>query len=313
MKKHICLLLLFSMVFGLSYGQIAEHKPMGSLSYYFYQKKIERQKTDKRRSNIAERKLERKYISANQVYKTLDYFDTDDYKLVYAKTTFDKLSDKSNSLRICDAIKKQSHYALLWNYIKEECIKYSIDPTNLNSYTEYLKLRDKQKDKQYDTQSDYYNYSKVTEVIEKEEESSQSQADDDNISDNVEKVEQPEENSSDTVNSNKSKITFPEFENYTGEKNCKTLMSEKEFYAFANAIVKISSDEEKSKIGIEYAQKYCFPTQYVMKISIFIKDENFRYSYLKSVYEYIYDKENFHYASQLITNQERKEEIEKLK
>lgn len=316
MKKHISLLLLFSLAFSLSYGQdqIEEHKPMGCLSYHFYQKKLERQRNDKRRIKAAERKLKRKYISANQVYKTLDYFDSEDYKLVYAKTAFDKLSDKSNALRICSGLEKQTHYDLLWNYIQKESVKYHVDPTDLDSYADYLQLKDRKRDKQYDTQSDYYDYSETTKTSEnKEESSSQSNTDDAGDPDSQEKDEQADTSPADTVNSKTSGIIFPEFDNYTGAKNCKNLMSEKTFYAFANAIVKIPSDEEKSKIGIEYAEKYCFPTQYAMKISIFIKNEKLRYFYLKSVYESIYDKENFHHASQLLSDEELKNNIAQLK
>jgi hypothetical protein len=314
MKKYISLLLLLSLSFGLSYGQgqIEEHKPMGCLSYHFYKKKLERQRNDKRRIKAAERKLKRNYISANQVYKTLKYFESADYKLVYAKTAFDKLSDKSNALRICSALENQTHYDLLWDYIQKESVKYHVDPTDLNSYAEYLKLKDRKKDKQYDTQADYHDYSKENQMANNESESSsQTETDEEDDTDNTKGVE-TEVNDSDTVKSAKKEVFFPEFHNYAGQKNCKEPMSEKTFYAFANAIVKIPSDEEKSKIGIEYAQKYCMPTQYAMKISIFIKDQKLRYFYLKSVYEFIYDKENFHHAAQLLSDQKMKEKIAQL-
>jgi hypothetical protein len=314
MKKLILILSIVFIAGAVFTQEIESHKPMGRWSYNFLTKRMEKPKRDEKRMKKGVRIIKRKDISSNQVYKLSMLFTEDEYRLGFVKGAYPSISDKSNSIVICDAFEKYSHQTILWEYIQKENARYGIDPTDIASFQDYLEMRDRKKDKQYDKDKDKNkdldidnnnekdivknNDNINNDMTEKDTETSENNKDLDTETDVTREIV-----NNDTEIISEVKIIFPDALNYSGtNKGCDGFLNNKQFTAFANSVAQFEDDEEKATICMEYVYTYCFTTEQVMKLGIIIKDEPYRYVFFKTAYEKVYDKDNFLHVKQLLTN-----------
>ncbi|HNQ68199.1 MAG TPA: DUF4476 domain-containing protein [Bacteroidales bacterium] len=304
--KTLTLLLSLVIISTSLVAQVEKpHKPMSGLSYKIYCNRLEKPKKEKRRMKKGIRMMKFKYISSNQLYKAAKIFTDDQMRLLYVKDVYPKVSDKSNAIIICDAFDNFSHSQIMWDYIKEQNPLYGVPIPDMESYTDYLDLKDRKKDRQKDdlvkNDNDKVKNDNIedkpidkdqnvdSEIIKKEVEKNDIDKDSKIIEETVEKPE--------TV-----KISFPDPLNYKGNKGCDGYLSDKQFLAFANSLAQFESDEDKAKICMEYVYTYCFNTAQVMKLAMLMEGENYRYVFFKTAYEKVYDRDNFLYVKQLLTS-----------
>jgi hypothetical protein len=307
MKKFIILLSVVFIATAAYPQSVAVKKPMGRFWYNCLTKRIESPKRDERRMKKGSRIIKRKDVSSNQLYKLSLIFQQDEYRLGFVKKAYPSVTDKSNAIILCDAFEKFSHQTIMWEYIKQQNPRYGIEATDINSFQDYLTMRDRKKDRQYDkdkkTDGNDNNKNtdneKETEVLEPESKT-----------EIVEKPEKPidkpevekeiiqEENNT----SSSEKIIFPNAAIYSGtNKGCDNYLNDKQFVAFANTVSQFEDDEEKAKICMEYVYTYCFTTEQVMKLGVIIKSEPHRYIFFKTAYPKVYDKDNFLHVKQVLT------------
>jgi hypothetical protein len=297
--KNITLLLAFVILSGSLAAQVEEpHKPMSRFMYKIYVNRLDNPKSEERRMRKGVRMMRGKHISSNQLYKVAEIFTDDEMRLVYVKKVYPKISDKSNAIIVCDAFDKFSHSQILWEYIKEQNVAYGVPETDMESYTEYLELKDRKKDKQKDDLiSKTDDKDKVEDVVKDE-----TPVKDVVEPDKTEITEKPEVVTESKTGEVINGITFPEAAGYTGLKGCDGYLGDKQFLAFANSLAQFPSDEEKAKICMEYVYTYCFNTAQVMKLGMLMEGENYRYIFFKTAYEKVYDMDNFLHVKQLLTN-----------
>lgn len=305
--KKLVLFLTIILIAGSSFSQeIESHKPMGRWSYNILTKRLEKPSRDERRMKKGVRIIKRKHISSNQTYKLSLLFTEDQYRLSFIKGVYPSITDKSNAIIVVDGFDKFSYQTILWEFIQSENAKYGIEGMDVASYEDFLDMRDRKKDRQYDKPEDNEKSEEVEEE-EKTEENviSENTQDTDNASDAVEtnpKDEQVEEES--------TSIVFPDASAYTGgKKGCDKYLADKPFLAFANTVAQFDSDKEKAIICMEYTDKYCFTTSQVMKLGVIIENEASRYVFFKTAQDKVYDKENFYHVKQLLTNEKFIQEI----
>lgn len=299
--KNLTLLLLFVIVSGSLAAQVEEpHKPMSGLSYKIYYKRLEKPKREKQRMKKGVRMMKFRYISSNQLYKAAEIFTDDQMRLIYVKEVYPKVSDKTNAIIICDAFDNFSHSQIMWDYIKEQNPKYGVAIPDMDSYTEYLDLKERKKDKQKDELAEEKD-KEVTENGDKEENDKTEPVDVKNPEspDEIEIVSEVE--TAETIQT--ASLVFPDPSNYNGNKGCNGYLNDKQFLAFANSLAQFESDEDKAKICMEYVYTYCFNTAQVMKLALLMNGENFRYVFLKTAYEKVYDRDNFLHVKQLFSNE----------
>ncbi len=310
--KNFALFLALVIFSGSLAAQVDEpHKPMSKISYKIYTKRLEKPKSEERRMKKGVRMMKRKYISSNQLYKAAEIFTDDSQRLIYVKKVYPKISDKSNAIIVCDAFDNFSHSQILWEYIKEQNAVYGVPETDMDSYTEYLELKDRKKDKQKDELVSETETDKKDTVDEiKKEEVAVKEAEEPEKSEVVDKTEKvvTEDKTPEVING----ITFPSPVGYTGSKGCDGYLNDKQFLAFANSLAQFPTDEEKAKICMEYVYTYCFNTAQVMKLGMLMDGENYRYVFFKTAYEKIYDKDNFLYVKQLLTSTKLKSGINEI-
>lgn len=318
MKNLALITLLTVFCVMVSYSQQAP-KAMSGMAFKSYYKKMQKPKTDERRMKKGVKLLRNKNISSNQVFKVASLFADDNMRLVYVKEIYPKISDKSNAIIICDAFNRFSHAQILWEFIKQQNKNYGVPEPDLNSYANYLLLKDKKKDKQRDKITTADNTGKT-----KKAELSNSDEDDEIIVENtnkhVEKIVEMEttqiknsisektpsegkkdEKIAENQNEEKKSLVFPSAVDYKGAKACDNYLGEKQFLAFANAVAQIEDEQEKVKICMEYSHNYCFTTEQIMKLGVIIKNEAYRFIFFKTAYETVYDRDNFLYVKQLLT------------
>lgn len=287
------------------------HRPMSKMSYKIYVKRLDNTKTDKRRVKKGVRMMTWKHISSNQLYKASKTFTDDNMKLVYVKDVYPKISDKSNAIIICDAFEKFSHSQILWEYIKEQNSIYGIPKTDLDSYAEYLELKDRKKDKQ----KDGMNSANGKDKAENKDKDGNVIADvkEPNKTEVVETVtEVLKINEVEPTNNTNSDIIFPDASVYKGNKGCDGYLNDKQFQAFENSLAQFKTDEEKAKICMEYVYTYCFNTAQVMKLGMMMDGETYRYVFFKTAYEKVYDRDNFLHVKQLLLSSKLKQGINEI-
>lgn len=317
MKKLSLISLLTVFCFMISYSQQSP-KPMSGMAFKSYYKKMQKPKTDEKRVKKGIKLLRNKNISSNQVFKVANLFADDNMRLVYVKEIYPKISDKSNAIIICDAFNRFSHAQILWEFIKQQNKNYGVPEPDLNSYANYLLLKDKRKDKQRDKlTADNTDKNKKTEVsdfdddddiivestnkhVEKIVEMETAQIKN-SISEKTPAEEKKDEKIVENQKEEKKSLVFPSALDYKGAKACDNYLGEKQFLAFANAVAQIEDDQEKVKICMEYSHTYCFTTEQIMKLGIIIKNEAYRFIFFKTAYETVYDRDNFLYVKQLLT------------
>ncbi|MEA1874497.1 MAG: DUF4476 domain-containing protein [Bacteroidota bacterium] len=300
--KKLVLLLSFILIAGAALPQAVEsHKPMGRFWYNILTKRIEGPDRDKRRMKKGVRIISRKHISSNQAYKLTLLFTEDEYRLGFVKGIYPSITDKSNAIIMLDGFKKFSYQTILWEYIQAENRKYSIEETDITSYQEFLDMRDRKRDRQYDKDKDLVVEEAVVEENTMNEHTEETENTSETTNTDSEKS-QPEANTNSTV--------YPDAAAYTGRKACDNYLSEKPFLAFANTVAQFDNDKEKAIICMEYTEKYCFTTSQVMKLGVIIENEASRYVFFKTAQEKVYDKDNFHHVKQLLTNERFIEELD---
>lgn len=307
--KKIVLFLIVLFIAGSAFTQEVEsHKPMWRFCYKILTNRLERPKRDKRRMKKGIRIINRKHISSNQAYKLSLLFSEDEYRLGFVKGIYPRITDKSNAIILIDGFEKFSYQTILWEYIQSENKKYGIEQTDIKSYQEFVDMRDRKRDRQYDKLDD-------EEDDEEEEKNIQEKKDENVISENNEEPEDSSEKTESELEEkqpekNEHSVFFPDAEAYKGKnKGCNDYMSNNAFQAFANTVAKFEEDKKKAIICMEHTNKYCFTTSQVMKLGAIIKNEASRYVFFKSAKEKVYDKDNFHHVKQLLTNEKFIEEI----
>ncbi|MDD2634151.1 MAG: DUF4476 domain-containing protein [Bacteroidales bacterium] len=307
MKKLIILLSVVFVVTAVYPQSVAVKKPMGRFWYNCLTKRVESPKRDERRMKKGVRIIKRKNVSSNQLYKLSLIFQQDEYRLGFVKGAYPSVTDKSNAIILCDAFEKFSHQTIMWEYIKQQNPRYGIDPTDINSFQDYLTMRDRKKDRQYDKDKNKdvgandkdANTEKDTKV--EEPESKTEVVDKPENANNQPEVEK-EIIKKDTDEPSVAKVIFPNAAIYTGiNKGCENYLNDKQFVAFANTVAQFEDDEEKAKICMEYVYTYCFTTEQVMKLGAIIKSEPHRYIFFKTAYPKVYDKDNFLHVKQILT------------
>jgi len=275
-------------------------------SYNFLTKRIEKPESDERRMKKGVRIIKRKHISSNQAYKLSLLFNEEEYRFGFVKGIYPSITDKSNAIIIVDGFEKFSYQTILWEYIQAENRKYGLEETDITSYQEFLEMRDRKRDRQYDKGED----DDKDLIIEEEE------VEENTLSEHTEEAENTseatetelEENQLEEINNS---ITFPDATAYTGKnKGCDKYLSEKPFLAFANTVAQFDNDKEKAIICMEYTEKYCFTTSQIMKLGIIINNEASRYVFFKTAQEKVYDQDNFHHVKQLLTNEKFMKELD---
>ncbi|MCK9254202.1 MAG: DUF4476 domain-containing protein [Bacteroidales bacterium] len=301
MKKILFLFSLVIMITGVSAQDMKSYKPMSKFCYKIYTKRISKpKKTEEKRRKKAVRLLKWKHISSNQLYKASLIITDDDQRLVYVKEAYPKITDKSNALLLTNAFEKYLHVELLWEYIEKSNEKLGIAPMDLESYTQYLSLKDKKKDKQRD---------EVVKPKDKpKEKTEETKTEETKTPDLVEKAEQPaktdnKEEVKTPVTSPTNSITYPKTEGYAGNTGCESCLNDNQFTAFKNALSKFDTDEEKTKLCLEYVYTYCFSTAQIMQLGELIKTESMRFVFFKAAYEKVYDRDNYLHVKQLLINQ----------
>lgn len=313
--KTLTLILSFVILSTCLVAQVEKpHKPMSGLSYKIYYHRLEKPKKEKRRMKKGIRMMNFRYISSNQLFKAAKIFTDDQMRLLYVKDVYPKVSDKSNAIIICDAFDNFSHSQIMWDYIKEQNPKYGVAIPDMDTYTEYLDLKERKKDRQKDDL--VKNESDKVENVEVEDKSTN-----ENENSDLEKINEDENTDVDEkittdketdANSEIAKISFPDPVNYNGNKGCDGYLSDKQFLAFANSLAQFESDEDKAKICMEYVYTYCFNTAQVMKLAMLMDGENYRYVFFKTAYEKVYDRDNFLYVKQLLTSLKLKNGINEI-
>lgn len=278
------------------------HKPMSRFCYKIYINRLEKPKKEERRRKKGVRIMKRKYISSNQLYKSALIFRDDNQKLIYVKEVYPRITDKSNAIIVCDAFENFSHAQILWEYIKENNARYGVPKPDLDTYTQYLDLKDRKKDKQKDViesggkdKTETTNNS-LTILDVKSDETAVVQTDKQETTNKTDEVVKPE------VQVENAQFVFPDASNYNGNKGCDGFLADKPFQAFANSVAQFKSDDERAKICMEYVYTYCFTTSQVMKLANLIEGENYRYVFLKTAYEKVYDRDNYLHVKQLLTS-----------
>lgn len=109
------------------------------------------------------------------------------------------------------------------------------------------------------------------------------------------------------IKPNVPKINFPNYnypnhENYTGAKNCNQAVGEDVFDKFAVELDKQKSDATKKMTALKEVRTKCYTVTHYMKMAYLMKDESIRLSFFKSAYSYVYDKDNYASAKQLLSN-----------
>lgn len=272
---------------------------MSNWTFNRYYNKVNNVNKDDRKLTKAVNFIKNKNISANQTLKISKLFNEDHVRLAYVKRIYSKITDKSNAITICDAFSNFSYSQLLWEYIKEENKKLNINNSDIEQYVDYAKLKDKKKDKQTEqNQADKTNIAS--------EETTK-------IKDNKQETTVNDKPQNNTVKeNNNTNYEFPDASVYKGKTFCENPLNDKMFKAFYNSVLQMQDDGDKTKICMEYVDKYCFTCSQLMKLALLIKLENYRFVLLKTSYDKIYDKKNFSYTSQVLSSNTLKEEINKL-
>lgn len=276
------------------------HKPMSRFCYKIYVNRLERPKKEERRRKKGVRIMKRKYISSNQLYKSALFFRDENQKLIYVKEVYPKITDKSNAIIVCDAFENFSHAQILWEYIKDNNAKYGVPKPDLDSYTDYLDLKDRKKDKQKD-KIESGNKDK-TETANNTLTNADIEPDKVVVTQNdkPETIDKTDEIIKTDVLIENEQLVFPDALNYNGNKGCDGYLADKPFQAFVNSVSQFKSDDERAKICMEYVYTYCFNTSQVMKLANLIEGENYRYVFLKTAYEKVYDRDNYLHVKQLL-------------
>ena len=307
MKKIVLFLIALFIASSAFTQEVESHKPMWRFCYKILTNRLERPNRDKRRMKKGVRIISRKHISSNQAYKLSLLFSEDEYRLGFIKGIYPRITDKSNSIVLIDGFQKFSYQTILWEFIQSENKKYGIEQTDISSFQEFVDMRDRKRDRQYD---------KLDDVEEDEEKNIQEEKEENLISENNEEAE---DSSKETESKqerkqpekNENSVFFPDAEAYTGKnKGCDDYMNDRAFQAFANTVSKFEEDKKKAVICMEHTHKYCFTTSQVMKLGAVIKNEASRYVFFKSAKEKVYDKDNFHHVKQLLTNEKYIHELD---
>ncbi|MDA3909993.1 MAG: DUF4476 domain-containing protein [Bacteroidales bacterium] len=303
MKKLVLLLSLVLIAGAALPQEVESHKPMGRWCYNILTKRIEGPEKDKRRMKKGVRIISRKHISSNQAYKLTLLFNEDEYRLGFVKGLYPSITDKSNAIIMLDGFEKFSYQTILWEYIQAENRKFGVEETDITSYQEFLEMRDRKRDRQYDEDDDK---DLIIEEEEVEENAISEHTEEETTSETTET--ELEENQ---IEANTNSTIFPDAAAYTGKnKGCDNYLSEKPFLAFANTVAQFDNDKEKAIICMEYTEKYCFTTSQVMKLGVIIENEASRYVFFKTAQDKVYDKDNFRYVKQLLTNERFIEELD---
>ncbi len=313
--KNFILILVFALLSSSLVAQVDKpHKPMSRFSYNIYTKRLEKSKSEERRMKKGVRMMKFRHISSNQLYKASGIFTDDSQRLIFVKKVFPKISDKSNAIIICDAFDNFSNSTILWEYIKTQNKLYGVPEPDMNSYTEYLEMKDRKKDKQKDDLANNSSDKTDTKDVKDDKDVKVDVKKDEAVV--VDKVDEIVKTDNQVVDTNAPEvingITFPSPNAYIGNKGCDSYLNDKQFLAFANSLAQFPTDEEKAKICMEYVYTYCFNTAQVMKLSLMMGGENFRYIFLKTAYEKVYDKDNFLYVKQLLMSSKLKSGINEI-
>ncbi len=299
MKHFLLFLSILVVSSGLAAQDMKSYKPMSRFCYNIYTKRLNKPKTEEKKRKKGVRMMKRKHISSNQLYKASLIIKDDDQRLIYVKEVYPKITDKSNALLLCNAFEKYFHVEILWNYIEKQNEELGIPPMDLETYTAYMKLKDKKKDKQ----KDEVVKNKTEEKENKEISQTQKPEVVENIEQNKPSTTENKIETKPVESSPQNSIIYPSVIGYQGLKACESCLKDTQFTAFKNALSQFETDEEKTKICMEYVYTYCFSTAQIMQLGELIKTESMRYVFFKTAYEKTYDMDNFLHVKQLLINQ----------
>ncbi len=97
---------------------------------------------------------------------------------------------------------------------------------------------------------------------------------------------------------------YPAWQNYKDNTRCKYPASDEVFDNYVNDILNQYGDRERSAKALQIIQNQCLSVEQIMKIGSLLEAEQNRLQYLKDVYPYTYDYNNYGNCSQLLTKQE---------
>jgi hypothetical protein len=99
-------------------------------------------------------------------------------------------------------------------------------------------------------------------------------------------------------------LVYPNPNFYSGECGCEPLVSDSKFDEYVYIVSQIKGDDGKMEMIFQLVDKNCFSTTQIMKMVYFIQIENNRYEVLKTIYPFVFDKDNYLHVKQLLSKME---------
>lgn len=103
-------------------------------------------------------------------------------------------------------------------------------------------------------------------------------------------------------NSTNLGMTYPQAGSYAGNVNCKKPLSDKAFENLLYQVKNVKSDQGKLNNASNMLRDHCVTTAQLMKIAGEIGSEDLRMELMRRGYKFVYDKDNYLYVKQLLTN-----------
>lgn len=95
---------------------------------------------------------------------------------------------------------------------------------------------------------------------------------------------------------------YPNPNFYSGECGCEPLVSDRSFDGYFYKVSQIKGDDGKMDLILNLVDEHCFSVTQIMKLVNLIQFEENRFSVLSTIYPIVFDKDNYLYVKQLLTN-----------
>ncbi len=97
-------------------------------------------------------------------------------------------------------------------------------------------------------------------------------------------------------------LDFPSWKNYSGPRNCNRPMADMEFLMLARELYAKPHEADRLHLLMAHRTDACYPVTYLMKLATLLPNEETRYSYLTTSFDFIYDLQHIDRLDQLFAN-----------
>lgn len=99
-------------------------------------------------------------------------------------------------------------------------------------------------------------------------------------------------------------LSYPEYNGYSGKRNCDLPMAEAIFIPLARQVFNTPDEAQKMLIALEVIKDNCLAVSQIMKLGSLLGEENNRLNFLKQAFPQVYDVLNYGQATQILKTDE---------